>query len=87
MTLELNLRANDFTKGLKPKDLVGIPWRLAFALQDDGWYLRSDVRGRFDSLLHDCISDGLVGDRARRSGVIRMTRALIPSGLGGVECR
>ena len=29
--------------GLKPKDLCGIPWRLAFALQDDGWYLRSDV--------------------------------------------
>jgi len=28
---------------LKPKDLVGIPWRLAFALQDDGWYLRSDI--------------------------------------------
>lgn len=29
--------------GLKPKDLVGIPWRLAFALQDDGWWLRSEV--------------------------------------------
>ncbi len=29
--------------GLKPKDLVGIPWRVAFALQDDGWWLRSDV--------------------------------------------
>jgi len=29
--------------GIKPKDLVGIPWRVAFALQDDGWYLRSDV--------------------------------------------
>jgi DNA modification methylase len=29
--------------GLKPKDLVGIPWRAAFALQADGWYLRSDV--------------------------------------------
>lgn len=29
--------------GLKPKDLVGIPWRVAFALQADGWYLRSDV--------------------------------------------
>jgi len=28
---------------LKPKDLVGIPWRVAFALQDDGWYLRSDI--------------------------------------------
>jgi DNA modification methylase len=29
--------------GLKPKDLVGIPWRAAFALQADGWYLRSDI--------------------------------------------
>jgi DNA modification methylase len=29
--------------GLKPKDLCGIPWRLAFALQADGWYLRSDI--------------------------------------------
>jgi DNA modification methylase len=28
--------------GLKPKDLVGIPWRVAFALQSDGWYLRQD---------------------------------------------
>jgi DNA modification methylase len=29
--------------GLKPKDLIGIPWRVALALQDDGWYLRSDI--------------------------------------------
>ena len=29
--------------GLPPKNLVGIPWRLAFALQDDGWILRSDI--------------------------------------------
>jgi DNA modification methylase len=29
--------------GLKPKDLYGIPWRVAFALQADGWYLRSDI--------------------------------------------
>ncbi|MFX4303023.1 DNA-methyltransferase [Alicyclobacillus tolerans] len=28
---------------LKPKDLIGIPWRVAFALQADGWYLRSDI--------------------------------------------
>lgn len=28
--------------GLKPKDLIGIPWRVAFALQADGWYLRMD---------------------------------------------
>ena len=30
-------------EGLKPKDLIGIPWRLAFALQDRGWWLRSEV--------------------------------------------
>jgi len=29
--------------GLKPKDLCGIPWRVAFALQSDGWWLRSDI--------------------------------------------
>ena len=29
--------------GVKPKDLIGIPWRVAFALQDDGWYLRQDI--------------------------------------------
>lgn len=30
-------------EGMKPKDLVGMPWRIAFALQADGWYLRSDI--------------------------------------------
>jgi DNA modification methylase len=34
---------NKVVSGLKPKDLVGIPWRVAFALQSDGWYLRSDI--------------------------------------------
>lgn len=29
--------------GIKPKDLVGIPWRVAFALQADGWWLRQDI--------------------------------------------
>ena len=29
--------------GLKPKDLVGIPWRFAFAMQERGWYLRQDI--------------------------------------------
>lgn len=29
--------------GLKPKDLIGVPWRVAFALQADGWYLRQDI--------------------------------------------
>jgi DNA modification methylase len=31
------------TSGLKPKDLIGIPWRVAFALQADGWWLRQDI--------------------------------------------
>jgi len=29
--------------GFKPKDLIGIPWRVAFALQSDGWWLRQDI--------------------------------------------
>jgi len=34
---------NNKIQGLKQKDLVGIPWRVAFALQADGWYLRQDI--------------------------------------------
>ena len=34
---------NRIGEGLKSKDLVGIPWRVAFALQADGWYLRQDI--------------------------------------------
>jgi DNA modification methylase len=30
-------------EGLKPKDLIGVPWMVAFALRADGWYLRSDI--------------------------------------------
>jgi len=37
-------RANGYDPGyLKPKDLCGAPWRVAFALQADGWWLRSDI--------------------------------------------
>ena len=35
--------ANTAVNGLKPKDLVGIPWMVAFALRADGWYLRQDI--------------------------------------------
>jgi len=34
---------NPATGALKPKDLVGIPWLIAFALRSDGWYLRQDI--------------------------------------------
>jgi DNA modification methylase len=36
-------RSGENVVGLKPKDLIGIPWRVAFALQQDGWYLRQDI--------------------------------------------
>jgi DNA modification methylase len=36
-------RRGNKLEGLKEKDLIGIPWRLAFALQADGWYLRQDI--------------------------------------------
>jgi DNA modification methylase len=47
-TLWLNLGDSYATNGgahggLKPKNLIGIPWRAAFALQADGWYLRQDI--------------------------------------------
>jgi len=46
-TVETAIPPNSFKPGrpdrLKVKDLVGIPWRVAFALQADGWYLRQDI--------------------------------------------
>ena len=36
-------RNGNTVRNLKPKDLVGVPWRVAFALQADGWWLRSDI--------------------------------------------
>ena len=36
-------KKRNLIQGLKKKDLVGIPWRVAFALQQDGWYLRQDI--------------------------------------------
>lgn len=38
-----NAKASKVPAGLKVKDLIGIPWRVAFALQADGWYLRQDI--------------------------------------------
>ena len=44
-------------KGLKPKDLVGIPWRVAFALQADGWYLRQDIIWHKPNPMPESITD------------------------------
>lgn len=43
--------------GLKPKDLVGIPWRVALALQGDGWYLRSEIIWEKPSALPESCRD------------------------------
>jgi len=43
--------------GLKPKDLVGIPWRLAFALQQTGWYLRSDIIWEKPNCMPESVKD------------------------------
>ena len=40
---EIEKPPREIPPGLKPKDLVGIPWMVAFALRADGWYLRSDI--------------------------------------------
>jgi DNA modification methylase len=42
---------------LKPKDLVGIPWRVALALQADGWYLRSDIVWAKSACMPESIRD------------------------------
>tara|TARA_R100001143_G_scaffold62589_2_gene66244 strand:- start:429 stop:1373 length:945 start_codon:yes stop_codon:yes gene_type:complete len=39
----MDSRKRKIPPGLKPKDLCGIPWRVAFALQEDGWWLRQDI--------------------------------------------
>lgn len=43
--------------GLKPKDLVGIPWRLAFALQSAGWYLRSEIIWHKPTAMPESVTD------------------------------
>lgn len=43
--------------GLKPKDLVGIPWRVAFALQRDGWWLRSEIIWHKPNCMPESVKD------------------------------
>jgi DNA modification methylase len=45
------------TPGLKPKDLIGIPWRVAFALQADGWWLRQDIIWSKPSPMPESVTD------------------------------
>ena len=43
--------------GLKPKDLIGIPWMLAFALRSDGWYLRQDIIWHKPNAMPESVKD------------------------------
>lgn len=43
--------------GLKPKDLIGIPWRVAFALQADGWWLRQDIIWQKPNPMPESVTD------------------------------
>jgi site-specific DNA-methyltransferase (adenine-specific) len=43
--------------GFKPKDLIGMPWRVAFALQADGWYLRSDIIWHKSNPMPESVTD------------------------------
>lgn len=52
------LRAGgDTDLNLKPKDLIGIPWRVALALQDDGWWLRSDIIWHKPNPMPEAVTD------------------------------
>lgn len=52
----MNVRP-DTPEGLKSKDLLGIPWRLALALQTDGWYLRSDIVWNKPNAMPESVKD------------------------------
>ena len=43
--------------GCKPKDMIGIPWMLAFALRDDGWYLRQDIIWQKPNCMPESVKD------------------------------
>lgn len=52
--MKLNNKVNT---GLKPKDLIGIPWMVAFALRADGWYLRQDIIWKKDNPMPESVTD------------------------------
>ena len=54
---EIEKPPREIPSGLKPKDLVGIPWRVAFALQADGWYLRSDIIWHKPNAMPESVTD------------------------------
>ena len=57
---QYNPRAFNMPKkwnGIKAKDMIGIPWSLAFSLRDDGWYLRSDIIWQKSNCMPESVKD------------------------------
>lgn len=54
---ENHLDRSAFKADVKDKELVGIPWRLAFALSDDGWYLRQDIIWAKPNVMPESVRD------------------------------
>ena len=52
-----NTKSSQVPLNLKPKDLCGIPWRVAFALQNDGWWLRSDIIWSKNNPMPESVTD------------------------------
>lgn len=50
-------RAGGKSNLFKPKDLMGMPWRVAFAMQEDGWYLRSDIIWSKSNCMPESVKD------------------------------
>ena len=48
---------NNKVEGCKPKDMIGIPWMLAFALRDAGWYLRNDIIWMKENPMPESVKD------------------------------
>ena len=51
------VKSGEVPAGMKPKDLMGIPWMLAFALRADGWYLRQDIIWSKPSVMPESVKD------------------------------
>lgn len=52
-----NIKQTPLSGWLKPKDLIGVPWRVAFALQQDGWYLRQDIIWAKPNIMPESVKD------------------------------
>lgn len=53
----LDMPKSKIPSGMKPKDLMGIPWMVAFALRNDGWYLRQDIIWQKTNAMPESVTD------------------------------